>query len=111
MVSDNQYDAMAEEFEKKEHELFGEDGFEKMAQRVACLEQAIGIYDLKQFTPHTWINRESQQFDDHVRYWPKADISSCSEATCAVCGHKSCGGGGTQYSVYLCDNSQTCWTG
>jgi hypothetical protein len=73
MVSDNQYDAMTEEFEKKEHELFGEDGFEKMAQRVACLEQAIGIYDLKQF-----INSESQQFDDHVRFWPLADIPSCT---------------------------------
>lgn len=53
LVSDNEYDAMAEEFEKKEHELFGDDGFEKMAQRVASLEQIIGIYDLKQFTPHT----------------------------------------------------------
>jgi len=32
--------------------LFGEDGFEKMAQRVAKLEQAMGINDLNQFTPH-----------------------------------------------------------
>jgi hypothetical protein len=111
MVSDNQYDAMAEEFEKKEHELFGEDGFEKMAQRVACLEQAIGIYDLKQFTPHTWINRESQQFDDHVRYWPKADISSCSEAD--MCGVWSQVMRRRRNAIlrHLCDNSQTCWTG
>jgi len=29
---------MAEDFEKKEHQLFGEDGFEKMAHRVASLE-------------------------------------------------------------------------
>jgi hypothetical protein len=42
---------MAEDFEKKEHELFGEDGFEKMAKRVADLEQSIGIDDLAQFTP------------------------------------------------------------
>jgi len=42
-VSPHEYDAMAEEFEKKEHQLFGEDGIEKMAQRVAKLEQAIGI--------------------------------------------------------------------
>jgi hypothetical protein len=37
---------------KYEHWLFGEDGFEKMVQRVANLEKAIGINDLAQFTPH-----------------------------------------------------------
>jgi hemerythrin-like domain-containing protein len=51
VVSSNEYDAMAEEFEKKEHELFGEDGFEKMVDRVAKLEQRMGIHDLGQFTP------------------------------------------------------------
>ena len=51
LVSAHEYDAMAEDFEKKEHQLFGEDGFEKMAHRVASLEQAIGINDLAQFTP------------------------------------------------------------
>ena len=51
VVSSNEYDAMAEDFEKKEHELFGEDGFEKMAARVAGLEQKMGIHDLDQFTP------------------------------------------------------------
>lgn len=40
-----------EDFEKKEHELFGDDGFEKMVDRVAQLERAVGIYDLNQFTP------------------------------------------------------------
>jgi hypothetical protein len=39
------------EDEKKEHELFGEDGFERMAARVAQLEQRMGIHDLDQFTP------------------------------------------------------------
>ncbi len=51
LVSSNEYNSMADEFEKKEHELFGDDGFEKMVQRVAILEQAMGIYDLNQFTP------------------------------------------------------------
>jgi hemerythrin-like domain-containing protein len=51
VVSANEYDAMAEEFEKKEHQLFGEDGFEKMTARVAQLEQQMGIHDLNQFTP------------------------------------------------------------
>jgi hemerythrin-like domain-containing protein len=52
VVSSNEYDAMAEEFEKKEHELFGEDGFEKMTARVAQIEGQMGINDLNQFTPH-----------------------------------------------------------
>ena len=51
VVSSNEYDAMAEDFEKKEHELFGEDGFEKMAAHVAQLEQQMGIHDLNQFIP------------------------------------------------------------
>jgi hemerythrin-like domain-containing protein len=51
LVSSNEYDAMAEEFEKKERQLFGDDGFEKMAQRLAGLEQSIGIHDISQFTP------------------------------------------------------------
>ena len=38
-------------FEKKEHQLFGEDGFEKMVDRVASIEKTLGIYDLAQFTP------------------------------------------------------------
>jgi hypothetical protein len=42
---------MAEDFEKKEHQLFGSDGFEVMAKRVASLEQQFGIGDLGQFTP------------------------------------------------------------
>ncbi|WP_213289070.1 hemerythrin domain-containing protein [Bradyrhizobium sp. sGM-13] len=50
VVSSDAYDAMAEAFEKKEHELFGADGFEKMAARVAQLEQQVGIHDLNQFT-------------------------------------------------------------
>ena len=51
LVSTHEYDAMAEDFENEEHRKFGEDGFEKMAARVAQLEQSMGIHDLKQFTP------------------------------------------------------------
>lgn len=51
IVSAGQYDDLGEEFEKKEHELFGEGGFETMVERVAAIEQTLGIYDLKQFTP------------------------------------------------------------
>ncbi len=51
VVSAHEYGALGEEFEDKEHELFGSDGFEKMVDRVAGLEKKLGIYDLAQFTP------------------------------------------------------------
>ena len=51
IVSPHDYDAMAEDFEKEEHQKFGADGFEMMVHRVAGLEQQIGIADLAQFTP------------------------------------------------------------
>jgi hemerythrin-like domain-containing protein len=51
IVSGHEYDAIGEQFEKNEHRLFGEDGFEKMVDRVAGLERELGIYDLAQFTP------------------------------------------------------------
>src|SRR5439155_8305428 len=51
IVSKNEYDSLGEDFEKKEHELFGEDGFEKMVDRVAGIEKKFGIYELSQFTP------------------------------------------------------------
>jgi len=50
IVSKQEFGALGEEFEKKEHALFGEDGFEKMVDRVAGIEKALGIYDLAQFT-------------------------------------------------------------
>jgi hemerythrin-like domain-containing protein len=51
IVSKNEYDALGEDFEKKEDELFGEGGFEKEVERVAGIERALGIYELDQFTP------------------------------------------------------------
>ena len=51
LVSANEYDALGETFEKEEHNKFGQDGFEKMVDRVAGLEKTLDIYDLKQFTP------------------------------------------------------------
>ncbi|MBX7246615.1 MAG: hemerythrin domain-containing protein [Candidatus Sumerlaeaceae bacterium] len=51
IVSPHEYAALGEDFEDKEHQLFGEDGFEKMVDRVAGLERKLGIYDLAQFTP------------------------------------------------------------
>jgi hemerythrin-like domain-containing protein len=51
IVSPHEYDALGEDFEKKEDELFGEDGFFKVVDQVAALEKKLGIYDLSQFTP------------------------------------------------------------
>jgi hemerythrin-like domain-containing protein len=53
IVSKHEFDALGEEFEKKEHQLFGEDGFEKVVDTVAGIEKRLGIYDLAQFTPRT----------------------------------------------------------
>jgi len=51
VLSAKEYDALGDEFEKKETEKFGEGGFEKMLARVAELESALGIFILAQFTP------------------------------------------------------------
>lgn len=51
LVSPHEFDAMAEDFEKKERQKFGADGFEMMVHKVAGLEQSLGINDLAQFTP------------------------------------------------------------
>lgn len=51
IVSENEFDSLGEEFEKKEKQLFGEDGFEKMVSKVEGIEKTLGIYDLSQFTP------------------------------------------------------------
>jgi hemerythrin-like domain-containing protein len=51
VVPPREFDVMGDAFEKMEHDLFGEDGFEKMVDRVAGIERTLGIYDLAQFTP------------------------------------------------------------
>jgi hemerythrin-like domain-containing protein len=51
IVSAHEYDSLGEEFEKKEDQLFGDEGFEKMVDKVARIEKSLGIYDLSQFTP------------------------------------------------------------
>ena len=49
--SASECDGLGEDFEKKEHELFGEEGFEKMVDQVAAIEKKLGIYDWARFTP------------------------------------------------------------
>lgn len=51
VVSPQEYGALGEQFEEKEDQLFGEDGFGKIVDEVAQLEKHLGVYDLSQFTP------------------------------------------------------------
>jgi hemerythrin-like domain-containing protein len=51
IVSPHEYDALGDDFEKKEDELFGDEGFFKVVDQVAELEKKLGIYDLAQYTP------------------------------------------------------------
>lgn len=51
IVSENEYDSLGEDFEKKEHEKFGDDGFDMIVDKVAALEKKLGIYELSKFTP------------------------------------------------------------
>jgi hypothetical protein len=51
ITSKKEYFTLVENFEDKEHELFGEDGFNGIVEKVADLEKQLGIYDLSKFTP------------------------------------------------------------
>ena len=51
ILSKHEFDTLGEEFETKEHQLFGEEGFDKIVDQVAGIEKRFGIYDLGQFTP------------------------------------------------------------
>ncbi len=51
LVTSKEYDALGDEFEKKENQMFGEGGFEKNVEAIAGLEKQMGIYDLARFTP------------------------------------------------------------
>jgi len=50
-ISGKEYDELGDKFEDKEHELFGENGFEGKVKEVAELEKELNIYELSQFTP------------------------------------------------------------
>jgi hemerythrin-like domain-containing protein len=51
LIDPNDYEELGDQFESKEHELFGQDGFEKVVAEIAGLEKKIGLYELAQFTP------------------------------------------------------------
>jgi hemerythrin-like domain-containing protein len=51
VVTAEEFEEMGEKFEDLEHKLFGENGFEKMVEKVSAIEKLVGIGDLSQFTP------------------------------------------------------------
>jgi hemerythrin-like domain-containing protein len=51
LISEKEYEAMGDQFEDKEHELFGEAGFEGKVKEVSELEKELNLYELSQFTP------------------------------------------------------------
>lgn len=51
LITPKEYDELGDLFEEKEHQLFGEDGFNKIVADVAKIEISLGIYNLSQFTP------------------------------------------------------------
>ena len=52
IVSQHEFEDIGQEMERKEHTLFGGDGFEMYVDKVAGIERELGIHRLAQFTPH-----------------------------------------------------------
>lgn len=53
LIPKEEYDKLGDMFEDREHDMFGEDGFEKTVKKVEEIEKALGIYNLSEFTPKT----------------------------------------------------------
>jgi hemerythrin-like domain-containing protein len=51
VISDRLFNEFAEQFEDKEHALFGKQGFEGIVAQVEDIERTLGVFDLNQFTP------------------------------------------------------------
>lgn len=51
IITKHEFDSLGEDFEKREHQLFGEGGFNRFVDKVAGIEKQLGIYELAQFTP------------------------------------------------------------
>ncbi|HTQ03216.1 MAG TPA: hemerythrin domain-containing protein [Polyangiaceae bacterium] len=51
LMTDVEYRALGDQFEDREHEKLGKDGFENAVAEIAKIESALGIGDLAAFTP------------------------------------------------------------
>ena len=50
LIDPKKFEQLGERFEEIEEQKFGKNGFEHVVDRVAQIEQALGIYDLSQYT-------------------------------------------------------------
>ena len=50
IMTPDKYHEMSEKFEDIEHEMFGEDGFEKAVRQITEIETELGMADLSLFT-------------------------------------------------------------
>lgn len=51
LVTASEYSRLGDTFEKREHQLFGKEGFDGVVAKIAMIEKALGIHDLSEFTP------------------------------------------------------------
>jgi hemerythrin-like domain-containing protein len=51
IVTASEYEALGEEFERRERKIFGGEQFEKAVSEIDAIEKKLGIEDLAQFTP------------------------------------------------------------
>lgn len=64
VVSEAEFRELGEQFERKEDELFGSEGFFKVVDRVAEIEREFGIHELSKFTP-TFVPRRKPAVKNH----------------------------------------------
>ena len=50
-LTQKEYDRLGDEFEDREHQLFGKEGFDGVIIKITAIEKSLGIYDLSKFTP------------------------------------------------------------
>jgi hemerythrin-like domain-containing protein len=48
--TNKQLDELSDQFEDIEHKMFGKDGFDDAVEKIAAIEQSLGLADLSQFT-------------------------------------------------------------
>jgi hypothetical protein len=51
LVSPEEFKQLGELFEDIEEQKFGKNGFQRIVDHIARIEQSLGIYDLSQYTP------------------------------------------------------------
>jgi hemerythrin-like domain-containing protein len=51
MLTEKEYDELGEQFEDREHKLFGKEGFDGVVIEIESLEKNYDIYELSKFTP------------------------------------------------------------